>query len=294
MTIRHVISKPLIPTSKCFVIKKNIEPYFDPTLHSHAEFQLSYVMKGSGNRFVGNSLNPFSDGDMVLIGPHLPHVWKSHDSYFEHKIPNATTVIVIYFNKEILGESVYLKQEFQKIKILFDMSNQGLHIVDKTRDEVGNLLEKLLVTDGVDSVILFLKILDKIANSSDLHFLNDLEAIAFKESEANRIHEVYDYVMKNFNSKIRLEEVADIANMTQTSFSRYFKTRMNTSFSDFVKEVRISFACKRLEDESHSIESISYESGFPSLTNFNKQFKQITGKTPKEYREEYFRILNTK
>ena len=82
--------------------------------------------------------------------------------------------------------------------------------------------------------------------------------------------------------------------MTQTSFSRYFKTRMNTSFSEFVKEVRINFACKRLEDESQQIESISYESGFPSLTNFNKQFKQVTGKTPKEYRQEYFRILKTK
>jgi len=294
MTGRQVIAKPLIPTSKCFVIKKNIEPFFDPTLHNHSEFQLSYVMKGTGNRFVGNSLDPFCDGDMVLIGPNLPHVWKSHDSYFQHKIPNATTVIVIYFNKEILGESIYLKQEFKKIKILFDMSNRGLHIVSETRDRIGIMLEKLLITDGVDSVILFLKILDTIANSNDIHFLNDLEAISFKESEANRIHEVYDFVMKNFNTKIKLEEVAELANMTQTSFSRYFKTRMNTSFSDFVKEVRINYACKRLENEASSVESISYESGFPSLTNFNKQFKQITGKTPKEYREEFFRILTTK
>ncbi len=293
MTVRHVISKPLIPNNKCFYIKKNVEPFFDPTFHSHNEFQLSYVMKGSGNRFVGNSLNSFNDGDMVLIGPNLPHVWKSHDSYFEHKDPNATTVVVIYFNKEILGESVYLKKEFQKIKILFDMSYRGLHIQGKTRDKVGEMLLQLLELEGVASVVLFLQLLDTIASSEDIHFLNDLEAISFKESEAHRIHKVYDYVLKNFNSKIKLEKVAELANMTQTSFSRYFKTRMNTSFSEFVKEVRINYACKRLEDESASIETISYESGFPSLTNFNKQFKQCIGKTPKQYREEIYRIMNT-
>ena len=292
MTERQVISKPLIPNNKCFYIKKNIEPFFDPTFHSHNEFQLSYVVKGNGNRFIGNSLNPFSDGDTVLIGPNLPHVWKSHDSYFEHKEPNATTVIVIYFNKEILGESVYLKQEFQKIKVLFDMSYRGLHIQGKTSDKVGEMLRHLYTLEGVESVVLLLQILDMIASSDDIHFLTDLEAVSFKESETNRIHKVYEYVMKNFKNKINLEKAAELANMTPTSFSRYFKTRMNISFSEFVKEVRIDYACKRLERESASIEEVSYESGFPSLTNFNKQFKQCVGKTPKQYREEINRIMN--
>lgn len=96
--------------------------------------------------------------------------------------------------------------------------------------------------------------------------------------------------MKNFREKISLDEVAAIANMTSTSFSRYFKARVNKSFSDFVKEIRIEQACKLLKEERLNINHIGYECGFQTLSNFNKQFKTLVGKQTHHYRNEYLKI----
>ncbi|MFZ4261542.1 AraC family transcriptional regulator [Sphingobacterium sp. HJSM2_6] len=268
-----------------------MEPFFESSLHSHQEFQLTYVFKGSGYRLIGNKLKPFSEGDMVLLGPDIPHFWKSDRNYFEQKAVDTCGMIVLYFDKNILGDYLYSKEEFQKIKILFERSRGGLWIDQETRDQVAMLLENLLASTGLDRVIYLLKILDKFACSKDLKYLNDLNVMDHSESEINPIQKVYDFVNHNFKRKIRLGEVADLANMTETSFSRYFKMKMSLSFSEFVKKVRINYACKRLNDFSKSIESISYECGFLSMTNFNKQFKQITGKTPSAYREEFFRVI---
>ena len=106
MINKAVVSKTLIPDNKCFLIKEIVEPYFDPIFHSHPEYQLSFVLKGEGNRFVGNSIQAFYSGDMVLVGPNLPHVWKNHNSYFEQKQPTGTTVLVLYFKGDIFGDSI--------------------------------------------------------------------------------------------------------------------------------------------------------------------------------------------
>jgi transcriptional regulator GlxA family with amidase domain len=104
------------------------------------------------------------------------------------------------------------------------------------------------------------------------------------------MNRVYEYVMKNFRQKISLEEVAGIVNMTPTSFCRFFKARVNKSFSDFVKEIRIEYSCKLLNEEKITINQVSYECGFPTLSNFNKQFRLITGDTPLNYRKRYRKL----
>lgn len=293
MINKAVVSKTLIPDNKCFLIKEIVEPYFDPIFHSHPEYQLSFVLKGEGNRFVGNSIQAFYSGDMVLVGPNLPHVWKNHNSYFEQKQPTGTTVLVLYFKGDIFGDSIAHKAEFQKINMLLQQSSRGLEIKGETRQTIGRMMRELTKANGLESVIQLLKILDHLAASKEIFFINELDEVAFKEAESERIHKVYDFVMKNFNNKIKLEEVAEIANMTNTSFSRYFKSRLNKSFSDFLKDVRINYACKLLKDERIPIESISYDCGYPSVTNFNKQFKHCTGKQPSSYREEFLAMINT-
>jgi transcriptional regulator GlxA family with amidase domain len=95
--------------------------------------------------------------------------------------------------------------------------------------------------------------------------------------------------MKNYKHRISLDEVAEIVNMTRTSFSRYFKSRVNKTFSDFLKEIRIKHACKLLKEEKMNIDNIGYECGFQTLSNFNKQFKTVMGKQPHNYRNEYLK-----
>ena len=292
MLEKRVISKSLIPENKSFVIKSINERHFDPTFHAHPEFQLSFVLKGEGNRIVGSSLQPFQANDMVFIGPNLPHVWKNHLSYFEKDSILDTSVIVIYFHKNFLGDNIYDKEEFNKLNKLFDKSNLGIEIQGDTRTRIGEMMRDLLEKTELESIILLLQILETLVTSNDILVINEIdEAIIYKKVETERIHKVYDYVIKNFAKPIKLEEVAEIANMTNTSFSRYFKTRLNKSFSDFLKEIRINYACKLLKDENIPIETISYECGYPSVTNFNKQFKSVIGRQPKKYRDDYLKLI---
>lgn len=290
--MKKVISKSLIPSNRSFVIKKINEPHFDPTFHAHPEFQLSFVIKGEGSRIVGNNLQPFYPNDLVLIGPNLPHVWKNHLSYFKKDSLLDTSVIVIYFNENFIGDSFREKEEFYKLNKFFERSNFGLEIMGETRRIIGEMMSELLEKKELDSFIHLLKILNMMVNSSETYLINKIdETVSYKQAETERIHKVYDFVIKNFDKPIRLEQVAEIANMTCTSFSRYFKSRLNKSFSDFLKEIRINYACKLLKDASIPIEFVSYECGYPSVTNFNKQFRQIIGQQPREYRENFLKLL---
>ncbi|MFC7525740.1 AraC family transcriptional regulator [Parapedobacter sp. GCM10030251] len=284
----HVIPKALIPENRSFVIRKQVEPYFDPTFHLHPEFQISYVMEGEGNRFVGDSIKPFKANDLVLIGPNLPHVWRSHNAYFEKDSQLSTTVVVIYFHDYFLGETIHEREELESIRHLFQRSQCGIEITGDTQKKVGQLMLELLEMTGTDSIIQLLKILNTIALSDGCHLITDTHSKSYNtEAETDRMNKVYEFIMKNFHRKIHLEEVASIASMTCTSFSRYFKSRVNQSFSDFLKEIRIEYACKLLKEDKMNINRIGYECGFQSLTNFNKQFKMVTGKQPHQYRHEY-------
>jgi transcriptional regulator GlxA family with amidase domain len=150
---------------------------------------------------------------------------------------------------------------------------------------------ELLNLKGIKSIIQLLKILDSIANSPECYFITHKHYVPINtEEETNRMNKVYEYVMKNFSQKIRLEKVAAIANMTPTSFSRYFKSRVNKSFSDFLKEIRIDYARKLLTEEKMSINQIGYECGFQNISNFNKQFRKVTGEQPLHYRSECLKV----
>src|SRR5690606_15103997 len=153
----HVIPKALIPENRSFVVRKQIEPYFDPTFHLHPEFQLSYVVEGEGNRFVGDSIKPFKANDLVLIGPNLPHVWRNHNAYFEKDSLLSTTVIVIYFHDYFLGETIHEKEEFESIRHLFQRSQCGVEITGSTQAIVSQLMEELLELKGAEGLIQLLR-----------------------------------------------------------------------------------------------------------------------------------------
>jgi len=289
--MKHVIPKLAIPESRAFVIKEIHAPYFDPTFHLHPEFQLSFVVKGEGTRFVGDNLKFFKAGDLVLTGPNLPHVWRSDNKYFEKESQLSTTVIVIYFHGHFLGETLHQTEEMENMNRLFQKAERGLEITGETRSIVCKMIRNLLNLKDMDSIIQLLKILNVLAKSNECHFITHNHLVSSNtEAETNRMNKVYGYTMKNFRRKISLDEVADIVNMTRTSFSRYFKSRVNKSFSDFLKEIRIEYACKSLQEEKMNIANIGYECGFQTLSNFNIQFKRVMGKTPHCYRDEYLKV----
>jgi AraC-like DNA-binding protein len=288
--MKAMVHKSAIPDTKLFVVKELSAPAFDPTWHFHSEHQLFVVLEGTGTRFVGDSIKPFKEGDMVFTGPNLPHLWRSEDAYFNKANHLHTHGIVIYFQENFLGESLMKKEEMEKIRILLQKSVYGLEIKGETNRVVTQMMKELVHLQGIPSLIQLLKILDTLTNSTDCHTIAHSGYInQYKEEETVRMTKVYEYVMQNFRQKISLDEVAALANMTPSSFSRYFKARANKSFSNFVSEIRVGNACKLIHEQEMNIAQISYECGFNTLSNFNKQFKEITGKNPLKYKEEYFK-----
>lgn len=271
-----------------FIVSELIEPHFDPNWHFHSHYQLFTVLEGSGTRFIGDNIQHFEPGDTVFLGPNLPHLWNSDKIYFEGSSEFKTHGIVVYFTEEFLGKSFFKKPEMKVISKLLQRSKSGISFHGKTRDSLIKSMKALTKQSGFDSVLSLLKILHKISKNTDYKTITSISyANTHKESETDRMQKVHDYVIQHFREKIQLRKISGIVNMSEAAFCRYFKKRANKTFSDFVNEIRIGNACKLLSTtEDLLIAQVAYESGFNTLSNFNRQFQKVTQKTPSAYRKE--------
>ena len=255
------------------------------------EYQLFVVLEGTGTRFIGDSIKAFRPGELILTGPHLPHLWRSDESYFEKRDYLTTSGIVIYFNENFLGDHIMEKEEMVMLKKLFAKSMRGLDFYGQKKLQAVLMMQELTQMRGIESVIHLLRILEILSSTREYHYISSKTYNnVFNKNETDRLNQVYEYVLKNFRRKISLEELAGLLCMTPTSFSRYFTTKNNKPFSKFVAEIRIKHACKLLAENRRSISRICYECGFNTLSNFNKQFKDIMLKKPTQYKEEFMSL----
>ncbi len=285
--MKQALHKSEIPASRIFEVRQLREKHFDPVWHAHSEFQLFVVLEGTGTRFIGDSIKSFKPGELLLTGPHLPHLWRSDETYFDKKGKAISEGIVIYFHEHFLGEHMMEKEELNALKKLFSRAMYGLEFFGETREKIIGMMKQLTRLKGINSVIHLLHILENLARSHQYQLISSVTyQDTVNEAEAGRMNLVYEYVMKNFRQKIALNQMADLVNMTPTSFSRYFTMRNNKPFSRFLSEIRIKHACQLLAETEETIEHICYDSGFHTLSNFNKQFKEIMGKQPTQYKKE--------
>ncbi len=202
-----------------------------------------------------------------------------------------TEGIVIYFNENFLGDQTMDKEEMTVLKRLFTKSMRGLEFYGQKKAEVIRLMQELTSMQGIQSVIQLLRILELLAGSKEYHYISSKPYDdVFNEQETDRLNIVYAYLLKNFRQRITLEELAKLLHMTPTSFSRYFTMKNNKPFSRFLSEIRVRHACKLLTETEASIEQICYECGFNTLSNFNKQFKDIMLKKPTQYKKEFMSL----
>lgn len=264
------------------------EPHFDPNWHFHPHYQLFTVLEGTGSRLIGDSIQHFEPGDTVFLGPDLPHLWRSEAAYFEKDSKLLTKGLVLYFKEDFLGSEFLSKPEMSPIEQVFKESKRGIAYTGYTRENIRKVLRQLLVCDGFERILRTLELLNVLAHSSDGQPITSYGYVnTYKVSETERMQKVHNYVWQNFKSLIRLGEAASLANMSEAAFCRYFRTRANKTFTDFVSEIRIGHACKLLLETSWTVSQIAYESGFDTLSNFNRNFKKITSQTPRDYRTAY-------
>ena len=285
------LQKSPISSDRAFECHYLRAPHFDPNWHFHSEYQLFIVLNGTGTRFIGDHVHPFRPGDLVLTGPDLPHLWRSDLEYFEGDDALWTEGIVIYFPEDFFASHFLQKMETVQIRQLLMRSERGIAYKGDTAQEAGKMMRDLPGKKDFDGILQLLNILQLLSQAEEYTLLaNPGYSNSLKESDTERMNKVHAYVMKNFRDKITLEEVAALANMTPTSFSRYFKTHANKTFSEFLTGIRIGYSCKLLIEKKMNITQACYESGFNTLSNYNRQFKACTNTTPMEYRNRYLGI----
>jgi AraC-like DNA-binding protein len=270
-----------------FSVRRDVVPYFYNHWHYHPELELIHILKGSGTQFLGDSIRRFKPGDMILVGSNLPHMWRNDEAYFRKRSNLHAEAIVIHFAPDFMGAPFLGLFENRSLVRLMEKARQGIYITGKTRMAVQDHMQALFGLKGMERIIRLLMILNEIAvsphtsliSSSGFHRNN-------VESETHKIDRIYQYVMDHFREKIRLDEIADIVNITPKSFCRYFRSRTRKTFSRFLLEVRIGHACRLLNEESRSIAEVCYESGFNNISNFNRYFKLFTKTTPLRYRKQ--------
>lgn len=290
--MKAAIQKSPIPASQVFVIKELEDAYFDPNWHFHPEFQLFIVLRGSGTRFIGDNVQRFKAGDLVFTGPNLPHLWRSDQEYFSRNQNLITKGIVIYFHENFIGEALLKKHELYEIKQLLHKAKRGMQFSEKMASCILKFMNKMMAAPSFKAFLLLLEMLQTLAKSNDFQLLaSETYSNSVKRTDTDRMNRVYDYIMAHFREKISLKEVADLAYMTPSSFSRYFKQRTNKTFSQLVSEIRIGHASKLLMEQDLSVMEVCFRSGFRTLSNFNRQFKEVQGMRPTEYKRAYQNIF---
>jgi AraC-like DNA-binding protein len=243
-------------------------------------------MKGEGTRYVGDNISPFSAGDLVLLGPDLPHVWKSHDRYHSNDCQESSSSIAVHFNKDFLGRGFFNLPEMHLINELLEKCRRGMDVRQSTKSNIALQLKQMVNQSSTERLLTLLNILNLLSRCRDPELLSTPSFLdAYVASESTRIKNVHRFVISNFRETIKLEDAASAANMTPTAFCRYFKQHTRKTFSAYLNEVRVGYACRMLQENNFKISQICYESGFCNLSNFNKQFKVVMGLTPLQYQK---------
>ncbi|MBN2281560.1 MAG: AraC family transcriptional regulator [Candidatus Marinimicrobia bacterium] len=269
--------KIINPAQNSFKVLQYQVAEFNMAFHFHQEYELVYIAKGKGMRYIGNSVEKFEQGDMIFVGPNLGHMWKSENS--ENSQAEA---IVIQFSVNLF-QSLIDTPEFRKIKQLLEQANSGIKILGNLRDNILVKMKSLLKYKAAKSVISLLEILDDISESDEILTLNSDKTQIFTYDK--RINAVHQFAHAFYHQNISLENAASIANMEKSAFCRFFKDKTQKTFTRFLNELRIDKACDLLQKKEKSVTEVAFECGFNNMANFYRQFKKATGKTPGRFIE---------
>ncbi len=270
-------------------LKEIVQARFDAPYHFHPELELTLIISGEGKRFIGNQISDFSPGDLVLLGSNLPHCWQNHrnDWLGSDETSDAAQAIVIHFKRDFLGDKFLENDACQNIRQLFDRAKGGLTILGPTQDKVAREMLKLKELAPFPRLLAFLQILHSLTmGGADVQPIDTNEGgYTVSKIDLERINRIYAYIIAHYTQEVHLDEVAHLANMTETAFCRYFKKVTQKTFVEIVTEFRIKHACQMLRTTQKTMVEICFESGFGNLSHFNKQFKQWMKVPPLQYRK---------
>jgi len=262
-----------------FVVLYHPNAKFDYPTHYHPEFEINYVENAKGKRIVGESVNNYDGVDLVIIGPEIYHSWQSETG-------GAELVVTIQFQKDLFPPSFQNKKMLTPIKEMLDRSMRGIVFSRETIAKIAPRIKMLMNENGFGSYLEFMSILNDMAISENQKVLcSQTFSPELDMFKSRRIRLACDYINKNYQNKIMIEDMANLIGMTNSSFCHFFKKRTRKSFVDYLNEVRIGHASVQMIQTTKTISEVCYNCGFNNISNFNRIFRTKKGLTPSEFRK---------
>lgn len=270
--------------NRCYVFKW--EPFGLTTpWHYHPELELIYFIEGKTTGVIGEGFVEFNEGDLVLLGANFPHVLQEH-TQFKRDNPGCDPFgLIIQFTESFLGEQFFNIPELLPVRQLFNKAKRGIIFNKETVNKVAPVLSAMYKKDDTRKLIYLLDVLTTLSEQKQYDYLTPKDYSYEHTFDEERMLNINEYVYKNFKDPISITDMARVSNMTETSFCRYFKKRTLKTFVQFLNEVRISYASKLLNNNSYSITDACFETGFNSLSYFNRQFRAVMKMSPIQYKK---------
>lgn len=279
------IHREITPISNqdSFLVFDRVKDIFDYPVHFHPEYEINFIDKGKGlRRIVGDSMEEVPGMDLVLVGPNLFHGWEQHEC-----IQKNMHEITIQFHNDLFDRTFLNRKIMKPIRDMFERASHGILF---SEPDVQSILPRILGVskkEGIDYFLELFSILYDLAISRNQRLLSTTTIYMESFENSDKLKLLYDFVQENYASKITLDEVSELMNMSSVSFNRFIKKRTGKTFVEYVNDVRIGYASRWLIEKDLSISEIAFLCGFNSIANFNRVFKKNKGRTPTKYRQDF-------
>lgn len=268
-----------ISTDDCFVVFERIKTVFDFPIHYHNEYELTCINNGSElTRITGANADKSNEWELVMTGPNLIHGWL-HEQPLCSEVHEKT----LQFHADLFSETLLSKTALGALRILLEHAQYGILFSEQTARTIFPMLHSLAQSEGIHSYLLLQQILQILINDNEQLMLNTVDSHLQKTDNADN-RAFYTYIQEHYRTQIKLEDAADLFNMSVSSFSRMIKRQTGNSFILFLNEYRLGMVARNLLETEYSIEYIAKLCGFNNLSNFNKSFKKTYKLSPNSYR----------
>ena len=279
--MKIVLEKVVPRPDSSFAIVDKQAPAFDGRFHFHPEIEITLIESSSGRRVVGDSIDSFAPGDLVLLGENLPHQYVS-DSASRDRLAAAK---VIQFRTDLLGEGWLRHPEIEGIAALLKQSRRGRKFSAETTNAAQRIISDLFSASGCRRLLLLLELLDTLSRDSLAAPIASAGYVSkINSREGDTIDRALEYLNRSFREPLALRDLCRHLHVSAATCNRLFQKSIGRSFKTALIEMRISHACRLLLETDHPIVDIAFSSGFTNLSNFNRRFRELKGRTPKAYR----------
>lgn len=270
------------PEASWSMLNRRLDDAIPFQWHHHPELELTLTLNSVGQRFVGDHVGSYRHGDLVLVGPNLPHTWASRDK-LDAETPHVA--LVLWFQKEWIEGMVAGSVELRPLRELIERSTGGLAFAPETGLALRGEFEAVFALPPMQRLLGLMAILGRLSQEE----AQPLSGVAPRavDGSRSRLDRVLTHLHQHYDEPVALPELAEIAALSVSGLHRLFTRHTRTSISTYVTGLRIGDACSRLSSTDQPIQHVADAVGYASLANFNRQFKALRGMTPREYRGRF-------